>query len=273
MLAARLHRKEVNIRGLDSEPWFGDVSENGRDRGKRFLSLGFRETNIPGRALCLYMARQARVVVPEVPYHVTQRGTNREAVFRSDSDYRAYLDLVGENALIAGVRISAFCLMPNHVHWVLRPESEDSLGILFRRVHGRYSQYFNFRTRRTGHLWQGRYYSCPMDKQHWLTAMQYVEWNPVRAGLVPTAGEYPYSSARAHLEGVSAFGGGLLDWEMWKQVGGRNGWKELIGNPSDPRLEKRLRKCTASGAPFGAESFVKEIEEASGRVWRKQGQT
>ena len=135
------------------------------------------------------MPRNARVVWPGLPYHVTQRGTNGQTVFYSVADRKTYLYLLRANLEDCNVRILAFCLMSNHVHWIIVPGTEDSLARLFRRVHGRYAQYLNARRQRNGHLWQNRFYSCPLGETHLWTALRYVELNPVRAGLVeaPTA--------------------------------------------------------------------------------------
>ena len=88
--------------------------------------------------------------------------------------------------------------MTNPVHLVVVPEREDSLAVLFRRVHGRYAQYLNARRQRSGHLWQNRFFSCPLSSRHLSTALRYVERNPLRAGLASQPGEYEWSSTRAH---------------------------------------------------------------------------
>src|SRR5258708_17467149 len=110
-----------------------------------------------------------------------------------------YLSLLREQVEDAGVRVLAYCLMTNHVHLVVVPERPDSLAVLFRRVHGRYSQYLNTRRRRTGHLWQQRYFSCALSGSHLWTALRYVEQNPCRALMVGAAEQYQWSNARARL--------------------------------------------------------------------------
>ena len=105
------------------------------------------------------MARMPRLVVPGLPHHVTQRGNRRMKTFFCDEDYLAYLGLLTEFRSVAGVKIWAYCLMPNHVHLVIAPETKDSLAVLFRHVHRRYSRRINFRERWTGHLWQERFHS------------------------------------------------------------------------------------------------------------------
>ena len=130
------------------------------------------------------MPRLARVVIPGEPHHVTQRGNRRQETFFSDEDYEAYLDLMAEWCEREGVEVWAYCLMPNHVHLVAVPSSEDALRRGIAEAHRRYSRRINFREGWRGHLWQGRFASFPMDDAHLYLATRYVELNPVRARLV-----------------------------------------------------------------------------------------
>ena len=119
--------------------------------------------------------------------------------------------------------------MNNHIHLILVPPEPDSLAVVLRRTHGRYAQYFNTRKCRTGHLWQNRFYSCPMDEHHLWAALRYVERNPVRAGLTPDPAAWPWSSAAAHL-GQSEPPPGL-DIAFWHESGGPERWSDLLAVP------------------------------------------
>jgi len=147
------------------------------------------------------MPRVSRRIVPGFPHHITQRGTNRQSVFYTKQDRRVYLELLRENSGMANVRILAYCLMFNHIHLVALPKELESLAVCLRRTHGRYAQYLNARRLRCGHLWQNRFYSCPMDNEHLWTALKYVELNPVRAGLAEKPEDFAWSSAAAHRSG------------------------------------------------------------------------
>jgi len=177
------------------------------------------------------------------------------------------IGLLTENLVECQVRVWAWCLMTNHVHLVVVPEREDSLAVLFRRVHGRYAQYLNARLGRSGHLWQNRFFSCPVSARHAWKVLAYVERNPVRAGLVAKAGEYQWSSARAHLRGKDPLG--ILDWGVWKDLRGAEGWAELLANDEELLELQLLRRCTYAGRPFGEEAFVKRIEKKLNRKWRR----
>ena len=205
------------------------------------------------------MPRRARCVLPGVPY----RGVDRQATFSLDEDRLTYLRLLRENLDEANVRVWAWCLMSNHVHLVLLPGREDSLSLLMRRVHGRYAQYCNTRWGRTGHLWQNRFFSCMLGIEHLWAAIVYVERNPVRAGIVDSAGEYPWSSAAAHLSGVDSTG--LLDMKWWRKEGPKN-WNEVLA-VEQPDTVQQIRQCTYSERPFGTEKFVVEIGKKIGRTW------
>jgi REP element-mobilizing transposase RayT len=150
------------------------------------------------------MARLARVVIPGVPHHVTQRGNNRGRTFFDDGDYALYLDMLAESSARARTAVWAYCLMPNHVHIILEPSDTDGLRRTFADLHRRYTSFINVRARTTGHLWQGRYGSVTMDEAHLINAVRYVTLNPVRARLVARAAAWPWSSARAHLAGALA---------------------------------------------------------------------
>ena len=191
------------------------------------------ENFIPPITLNLQMPRNARVVAPGIPYHVTQRGTNRQQVFFGIADRKLYLQLIRENLAEAGVRILAYCLMTNHVHFIAVPGREDSLAVLFGRAHGRYSQALNIRRGRCGHLWQARFHSCPMSGAHLQVGLRYVEANPCRAGLVERPEQYRWSSAAAHLLGAKDRSG-VLDLGYWERGGGLQTWGKG-GQPEQPR--------------------------------------
>jgi len=199
------------------------------------------------------MPRNARCVQPDLPFHITQRGTDCQTTFYSRQDRRVYLDLVRTNFRECGVRILCYCLMTNHVHLVAMPAHSDSLAVLFRRVHGRYAQYLNARRQRTGHLWQNRFFSCALSRSHLWTALRYVELNPVRACLVATPGEYEWSSAAAHLSGE--YDSGILDPEFWCGHGGAERWRELLEEREDPDQTRLLRRCTFAGRHSAKKSF------------------
>jgi putative transposase len=214
------------------------------------------------------MPRNARTVAPGIPYHITQRGTNRQRVFFSAADRLLYLRLIRERLDAAGVGVLAYCLMSNHVHLVVAPEREDSLASLFGYVNGRYAQALNIRKGRSGHLWQARYFSCALSDRHLSTALQYVERNPCRAGLVDHAEQYRWSSAAVHLLGVEDRSG-ILDLDFWSRSGGAPTWMEMHGSQLLDEQTIALRKCTYSGRPFGDESFVESMEQRFGRKWRR----
>src|SRR5437764_5697439 len=129
----------------------------------------------PTSANCRFMPRRARVIVPGVAHHVTQRGNNRQQVFYSLDDRSLYLDLLTRHARRYGTQILGYCLMTNHVHLVVVPEHENSLARSFGRTHAEYALALNQSEKRSGHLWQNRFFSCPLDASHLENAIQYVE--------------------------------------------------------------------------------------------------
>jgi putative transposase len=181
-----------------------------------------------------------------------------------------YLSLLRRELADSGARVLAWCLMTNHVHLVVVPEREDSLAVLMRRVHGRYAQYLNTRRGRSGHLWQQRYYSCPLsDSHHWM-AIRYVEQNPCRALMAGAPEEYRWSSAAAHL-GLAKDASGVLDLRYWEQAGGAETWREIHGSAEDAGQIVLLRRCTYAGRPYGEAEFVEQMEQQFHRSWRRWG--
>jgi putative transposase len=206
------------------------------------------------------MARLARVVVPGVPHHVTQRGNRRQAVFFRDEDYRDYLALLTEHAGKAGVAVWAWCLMPNHVHLLLVPRDPDGLRAALGEAHRRYSRAVNLREGWRGYLWQGRFSSCPLDPDHGLAAARYIEQNPVRARLVARPRDWPWSSARAHLTGradgvtdIAALGIPARDWSGF------------LGAGLDDEALEDIRRGERTGRPLGSAAFIKRLEKRTGR--------
>ncbi len=134
-----------------------------------------------------------------MPHHVTQRGNRRQKTFFRDDDYQAYLDLMAERCGEHKVKVWAYCLMPNHVHLIVVPKTEDGLRRAIGEAHRRYTRRINSRRRWRGHLWQGRFASFVLDEPYLLAAARYVELNPVRARLTTAPSKYRWSSASAHI--------------------------------------------------------------------------
>lgn len=205
------------------------------------------------------MSRIPRVVVPDVPHHVTQRGNGHQAVFFRPEDQRLYLDLLRRYSQRFELRLWAWCLMPNHVHLVVVPGREDSLARALGRTHADYAHYVNIHRQSCGHLWQARFFSCPLDGAHLWNAIAYVERNPVRAGIADWAGDYRWSSARAHLTGEDP--DRLLDLSPWQDAYTASRWHEVLDSSvAEEALGERLREATVRGRPVGSPEFVEELE-------------
>lgn len=209
------------------------------------------------------MPRIARIVIPDVPYHVTQRGNNRQDVFFTDDDRRVYLRFLCEYSRQFDLRILGWCLMTNHVHFVAVPMRPESLAQVIGRSDFRYAQYVNRMHRRSGHLWQNRFYSCALDEKHAVAALRYIEQNPVRAGMKRVAWKYEWSSAAAHVGGADT--SELLDLSAWRREWTVGEWKKMLRVGLDEREVGALRRHTARGRPLGSDSFVSKIETLLGR--------
>lgn len=141
------------------------------------------------------MARKPRIDLPGVAQHVIQRGNDRQPCFFRDIDRLRYLQDLRELALAHQCQVHAYVLMTNHVHLLVTPAASRAIGHVMQSLGRRYVRYINDSYGRTGTLWEGRYKSHPVaSDEHLLRCYRYIELNPVRAGMVATAGEYPWSS-------------------------------------------------------------------------------
>jgi len=215
------------------------------------------------------MPRLGRAVAVGLPHHLTQRGNNRQDVFFTVNDRRLYLALLAANAARFRLRLWGWCLMTNHVHLVVVPETPQALATTVGRTHFEYARAINRLHGRSGHLWQGRFFSCPLDGEHALAALVYVERNPVRARLSRRAWTWPWSSAAAHVGEGGAEASEMLfaDDSPAAKVGPEE-WRRLLERPEDRELTARLRGSTRTGRPLGTDSFVSKIEAWLGRRLR-----
>ncbi len=198
------------------------------------------------------MPRTARIAIPDVPHHITQRGNNRQDVFFVDDDRRVYLSVLKEQSEKYGLEVLGGCLMGNHIHLIGRPAGEDSLAKALGRTHFLYTQYINRFHGRSGHLWQNRFFSCPLGREHFWQAMRYVEQNPVWAGIVRRAWEYPWSSAAAFA--------GLLNLAYWRQILSMVDWREALEKEQSEEMIERVRLNTHTGRPLAGDAFVSKLE-------------
>lgn len=216
------------------------------------------------------MVRLPRLVLPGIPYHVTQRGNRRAQTFFEDSDYRLYRDLLAQSAEKAGAEVWCYCLMPNHVHVIVVPTDEDGLRRTFADTHRRYTAYINARNRWTGHLWQGRFGAVAMDEIHLGHAVRYVSLNPVRARLVRRSQDWSWSSVKAHLSGKDD---GLV--RVAPLLDRYGAFAAFLDTEPDDDGEswRRLRMSETSGRPLGGEAWLDQLEARSGRTLkpRKRG--
>ena len=216
------------------------------------------------------MARLSRIVIPQVPHHITQRGNRRLPVFFGDDDRAVYLSLVREGCVGHGVACLAWCLMDNHIHLILVPDDADGLRGALAEAHRRYSRHVNFREGWRGYLFQGRFASYPMDDAHLMAAVRYVENNPVAAGMVADAGAYRWSSAASHLAGkrvaddpltdVAALGRHVRNWRAMLRVG----LEAMDSAESVEAIEARLR----TGRPLADADWIADMEA---RIKRQLG--
>jgi putative transposase len=211
------------------------------------------------------MPRIGRVVAPNMPHHVVQRGHNRNAVFVDDGDYSYYLDTLGKWARQLQVKVYAWCLMPNHVHLLLDPRDDiKSIGLLMKRLAGRQTRFVNKQESRTGSLWDGRYKMSIVDcDQYFLQCCRYIELNPVKARMVIRPENYRWSSYRENAGLVSS---GIVDRHGFTQLSGVNfeGYRNYVVQNTPSSEAEFISQRLESNCLTGGSRFITEIKQRTG---------
>lgn len=215
------------------------------------------------------MPRRARLAVPGIPWHIIQRGNNRNACFYAEADYHCYLRTLGEQAVKYGCAIHAYVLMTNHVHLLVTPEKTDSAALMMKHLGQRYVQYINRTYRRSGTLWEGRFKSClAQEEAYVLTCYRYIELNPVRADMVNHPRDYPWSSYRSNGEGMAD--SLLTPHSDYLRLGMTEqerltAYRGLFQAHIDPEKINAIRTATNGNYVLGDNRFQKEIEQMLNR--------
>lgn len=216
------------------------------------------------------MPRTGRVLLPNYPHHIVQRGHNRHAVFAEDADYEYYLETLGTWKAEYGILVYAYCLMTNHVHLLLQPPDKVALlGCLMKRLAGRQTRYVNRLKGRSGTLWEGRYKSSPVQtEQYFLACCRYIELNPVRAGMVARADQYRWSSYPARL--MATADGGLDEHSCYRALGDtaserRDQYIKFVGLDIPDHEVGFIRSSLQRGQLTGDNRFIDQVEQMTGR--------
>lgn len=209
------------------------------------------------------MTRLARVVALGVPHHVTQRGNARRFILDGDVERRAYLDLLRQGIALHSLTLIGYCLMSNHIHLIATPGKADSLARALKDTQGRYAAYWNATHHSSGHVWQGRFYSCPLDEAHLWQALRYTELNPVRAGLVAKAEHWQWSSASAHC--ATAPPNDYLAMASWQSQWSPAEWRTFLTAGDAESELTAIRNCTYTGRPLGTTEFIRSLERETDR--------
>lgn len=215
------------------------------------------------------MARLPRLTAPGYPHHVIQRGNNRQPIFVDDDDRRAMLGLLGEYAQQFKVALHAYVLMGNHLHLLATPETDDGLPRFMQAVGRRYVRRFNDRHARTGTLWEGRYRSTVIETDRYLLAcMAYIDLNPVRAGWVAQARDYPWSSHH-HYTGQRS-DKLITPHSLWWTLGNtpfarEAAYAEMVHAGIGQAQQAALTDATLRGWALGGAEFVTDLQKQTTR--------
>ncbi len=207
------------------------------------------------------MPRTARASRGGWCYHVVNRGNRQADVFHAAADFLAFEGLIVEAQARASVSLLAACLMPNHIHLVIRPGADDDMATWMHWLLTTHVRRFHARHASSGRVWQGRYKAFPIEQDgHLLTVMRYVERNALRAGLVRRAEYWPWGS---------------LAWRSGRVPGPPvtdpplplpSGWVEYVNEPQTPEELEAIRGCARREAPFGSTGWATSVAADLGLV-------
>ena len=215
------------------------------------------------------MARLPRLTLPGYPHHVIQRGNNRQPIFNAAADQQYLLELLHQNAMRFEVAVHAYVLMGNHFHLLATPQTEKGLPQMMQAIGRSYVRYFNTRNARSGTLWEGRYRSTLIEASRYLIAcMAYMDLNPVRAGLVTEARDYPWSSHSfyAGLRSDRLITPHPMYWALGNTPFAREAaYAELVVAGVSPALQLALTNAALTGWALGSPEFIAGLQKLTSR--------
>lgn len=215
------------------------------------------------------MTRIARAIAPEFPHHVVQRGNNKSNIFIDEQDFKTYLELIARHAERSKSGILAYCIMTNHAHLLVKPPETVSLPSMMHGLGQGYALHVHKKYQKTGRLWENRYFSSIVDHEAYLWAVvRYIEQNPVRAKIVTKAEDYPYSSAKAHINGEPDQ---LLSEAIFDESE-RKEYIKFVREDTSHEGIKFIQASTRNGRPIGNEKFIRTMEvkldrKFTGKLW------
>ena len=215
------------------------------------------------------MARLPRLTLAGYPHHIILRGNNRQAIFMDSADFQRMLALLQAHAIEQGVQVHAYVLMSNHLHLLLTPLQNDSLPKMMQAVGRAYVLYFNKRHGRSGTLWEGRYRSALIQtERYFLACMAYIDLNPVRAGMVTQAADYPWSSHGHYIgrQNEAWLTPHPMYWEMGNTPFAREAaYAAMVLSGIDQKQQQALTSSALSGWALGEDVFVEGLQKQTPR--------
>ena len=213
------------------------------------------------------MPRRKRMYLPGIPYHIVQRGNNREVCFVESENYQYYLALWKDCSKRYGIAVHAYCLMTNHVHFLVTPEYPDSISRAMSVIGSRYAYYFNKTYKRSGTIWEGRHKSSLIQSdRYFLTCCRYIELNPVAAGMVRKPEEYKWSSYLANAWGKAT---NLVAHDEYLKLGADVeercfAYREIFKHQLSEHDIHLIERASEYSCPVGDDRFCCQIEERYG---------
>jgi len=211
------------------------------------------------------MGRPSRLNHPGLVYHIINRGNNKDVVFVEEDDYRHYLNTLQRYKKQYGFKLFAFCLMMNHVHLLIKTTEQGTISRIMQSLTIAHTRWYNFKYQRCGHVWQGRFHSpLVSEDDHMLTVMQYIEQNPVRAGMAKSVGEYEWDSYKLNTRRQDSLLIDRCENKVFQKMGHAleeriYNYKTSMARTIPDKEVERIRESTRKGHHYASEKFKDQI--------------
>jgi putative transposase len=214
------------------------------------------------------MPRQIRCIIPKIPHHAMQRGNNHQNIFFNQADKNYFCKHLEQYSKEQKVYIGAYCLMTNHLHLLLYPDTEQGLINFMNFICQTYTQYINRTHKRSGKLWDNRYKLHLVDPDYAWVVSRYIELNPVRARIVNNPTDYYYSSARKNLQDIP---NNVVNIDIVK--GNYKEYQDFMKEKIEETELKRIHEALQQNKALGKEEFIKKLEKRFNKAFeiRRQG--
>jgi len=219
------------------------------------------------------MARLPRIVIPNQPLHIMHRGNNHQDIFESEEDMARIIEDITHALSKTDCYLHAYVIMTNHLHLLITPKEKVQLSKFMQTMANRYVRYFNASRNRSGTIWEGRFKSCVVDSDQYLfTLYKYIEINPVKANIVESIADYPWSSYYHNALGKTDKL--ISEHALYRELGNTSEqrcmhYRDLFNSLDINQQQEQISKATLAGDVYGSNQFHEKVGRMISRATKR----